>query len=125
MKLRIQRTINWLQYSTNEQIIDTEGLTPEEVKAQIQQAKTYADIIQNTMTETVVVQSSQADHQMVSEFTETKKVLEKVQTLSEQKSVLLEAFKTILWEDVYTKHKEEIMASPHFKKITLHSSETE
>lgn len=122
MKLLIQRTIAGAQYSINQQSIDTDNLTISQVEQEIRKAKQFADYIQETYSAQAIQQLTQADHQMVSEFTETKKVLEKVQTLSEQKSVLLEAFKTILWEDVYNKYKEEIMASPHFRKITLHST---
>lgn len=60
--------------------------------------------------------------QTILEFNELKKVLEKVQITSEQKSVLLESLKKVIWEDEYNKIKEEVISSDNFKKITLHSN---
>ena len=119
MNIRIQRPISWVQYSVNEQTIDTTWLTKEEIISQINQAKEYWDIVQQAYWQP----SSVADFQMISEFNELKKVLEKVQVLSEQKSVLLEAMKNTMWTEPYETIKEEVMSSDHFKKITLHSKE--
>ena len=63
-----------------------------------------------------------ADVQLVTEFNELKKVLEKVQTTSEQKSVILEVMKKELWDEKYNAIKESTINSDNFQKITLHSN---
>ena len=117
MQIEIQRPISWVQYSINKQTFDTKDMSKEDIIQNIQQAKEIWDLVQQTYWQP----SSVADFQLVSEFNETKKVLEKVQTLSEQKSVLLEAMKKALGTEAYEKMKEEVMSSDHFNKITLHS----
>lgn len=118
MNLRIQRPINWISYSVNEQNINTDWLSKEEIISQIKQAKEYWDIIEQTFSESLWV----TDVQTVLEFNELKKVLEKVQTTSEQKSVLLEAMRDVLWLEQYEDIKNKVISSDHFKKITLHSN---
>ena len=93
-------------------------MTKEEILKTIQEAKEYWDIVQSQFSQP----SSIADFQLVSEFNETKKVLEKVQITSEQKSVLLEAMRDALWLDKYEDIKNSVINSEHFKKITLHSN---
>lgn len=119
MQLRIQQTIEGKQYSTNEQIIDTTGKTKEQVINEIKIAKELADMIQSTYTNQT---GATQDVQSQLEFVELKKVLENVQTLSEQKSVILEACKQAMGVTEYETIKEATINSPHFKKITLHST---
>lgn len=121
MQIRIQRPINWVQYSVNEQIIDTIWLSKEEITAQIQQAKEFGDIVQQCYGQP----SSVADFQLIAEHNELKKILEKVQTTSEQKSVLLEACKNDMGTERYDALKEATVNSQHFQKVTLHSKEAE
>lgn len=118
MKCRIQRPINWVQYSVNEQEFETEGLTETQIQDNIRLAKRIWDLVQTEYSQPTSI----ADFQLISEFNELKKVLEKVQTTSEQKSVLLEAMKKALWESQYEIIKEETVQSKNFKKVTLHSN---
>lgn len=119
MKIEIQTTIEWKPYSVNKQIIDTDWLTEVQVKVAINESKKYSDFINQVYSEEVITSNPQAEE----ENKIYQSTIQKLNDLSEQKSVIISKLKDAIWAKEFDKLVAEIKLSPDYKKVTLHSND--
>ncbi len=119
MRIEIQTTIEWKPYSVNKQIIDTDWLSELWIKEEIRQSKTYSDFINQVYSEEVIASNPQAEE----ENKIYQSTIQKINDLSEQKSVIISKLKDTIWAKEFDKLVAEIKLSPDYKKVTLHSND--
>ena len=118
MIITIQRWITGLPYSVNKQEFSTDWMSKEQIIEEIITARAISDRIEETYWSI-----SPLDIQLAEDNKMYKKLNEKLQVASEQKSVFIKFLKEELgdrFEDIKT----QCLESADYKKVTAHTNDS-